>query len=197
MKHWLCITVMLLAFALVSCSSAGETAQQGDYRLTINPGEEWLHQYGTFIKNPPQYAIWMEDASGTYLGSLFVTRKIATEGWIFNGGNRRVEALPVWSHRRNITDGEGFLVPSKENPWRTESPGQHPKGNRSFCSGRLTRMEASGSTLRSTILRISMVPGPRTLRRKMRTGVAARGAAGSRRWYTGVSSTLPRPAAGP
>jgi len=127
MKYWFYITVTLLAFTLVSCSSAGETAQQGDYLLTVNPGEEWLHQYSTFIKNPPQYAIWMEDASGTYLGSLFVTRKIATEGWIFNGENRRVEALPVWSHRRNITDGAGFLVPSKEKPLADGITGATPK----------------------------------------------------------------------
>ena len=37
-------------------------------------------------KNPPQIAIWIEDADGQYLGPMYASKKIATQGWASAGG---------------------------------------------------------------------------------------------------------------
>lgn len=80
----------------------------------------------------PQIAIWIEDNNGNYIETLFVTK--ATAKGIFYGGRskdnfksfdsdqqattayRRVNALPVWSHKRGIRYADGLWVPSREMP---------------------------------------------------------------------------------
>ena len=61
-------------------------------------------------KNPPQIAIWIEDADGQYLGTLYASKKIATQSWASAGGNRRKETLPYWCYRQQ----PGRNLPS---PW--------------------------------------------------------------------------------
>ena len=117
----------LAALAATGCSGAWDAGDAGDLRVTVAPGDEWMHQFSTFVENPPQYALWIEDESGVYQGTLFVTRKIATEGWIFNDGERRAEALPVWVHRRNVRAGDGRLLPSEDDPVIDGIVGATPK----------------------------------------------------------------------
>lgn len=80
----------------------------------------------------PQIAIWVEDTKGNYVETLFVTQ--ATAKGIFFGGRskenfkqfdiekdgtgeyRRVDALPVWSHKRGIRYPDGMYVPTREDP---------------------------------------------------------------------------------
>jgi hypothetical protein len=85
---------------LASCEKDLVTYGQGDVKVTIESGDAWLHDFPMFLgikrKNPPQIAIWAEDASGNYLSTLYVTHRAATRSWI--GGVDRPEALPVWSH---------------------------------------------------------------------------------------------------
>jgi len=75
----------------------------------------------------PQIAIWTEDKNGDYLETLFVTK--ATAKGIFAGGRskenfktldaeqiekedsyRRVNALPVWSHKRAVRYEDGYRM---------------------------------------------------------------------------------------
>ena len=58
----------------------------------------------------------MEDTSGNYLSTIFVTYKIATEEWQSNKGNRRKESLPYWCHQRGVVYEDGLLLPTKERP---------------------------------------------------------------------------------
>ncbi len=95
--------------------------------LRITPGKEWIHSYSALVKVPPQYALWIEDADGNYLKTVYVTKKAATQGWSFSKGERREEALPLWSHRRDIRDAEGVLLPSKKEPLPDELTGATPK----------------------------------------------------------------------
>jgi len=96
-------TRIAVLLALFSClgACAGEPMQvkQGEIVVKVEGGEEWLHRYSALKLNPPQFAVWAEREDGTFAGTLFATRKVATGKWAFSGGNPRKEALPVWKHR--------------------------------------------------------------------------------------------------
>jgi hypothetical protein len=113
--------------AMAGCGGLGDPAAGGSLRITVTPGEEWIHPFSALVKNPPQYALWIEDEGGAYLGSVFVTRKAATEGWVLNKGNRRREALPVWSRRRGIAADDGIYLPTREEPLADGVTGATPK----------------------------------------------------------------------
>lgn len=80
----------------------------------------------------PQMAIWVEDSLGNYQETLFVTKATA-RGLFFGGrtknnfktfdedkkvvqGYRRVNALPVWSHKRGVKYDDEMYVPTRGNP---------------------------------------------------------------------------------
>ena len=103
-----------------SCQKEKLEYRTGDIRVKIVPGENWLHPYplvlGLSKKNPPQFAVWLEDTTGAYLSTVFCTYKIATESWINNKENRRKEALPYWCYRRGVVYDDGLLLPDKKDP---------------------------------------------------------------------------------
>ena len=68
----------------------------------------------------PLFAIWLEDSVGNYVETLYISRVIASgvfdygikeEGEWKPAVKRRPEALPYWSHKRNILAEDGFYVP--------------------------------------------------------------------------------------
>lgn len=80
----------------------------------------------------PQMAVWVEDTLGNYVETIFVSKATA-QGLFFGGRSknnfkefdgkkeavgdyRRVNALPVWSHKRGVTYPDGMYVPTKEDP---------------------------------------------------------------------------------
>ena len=96
-----------------------------DIELSIDllRGEHYWH---------PQMAVWVEDTLGNYLESLYVSKATA-QGLFFGGRNkenfkefdqsqqtntdyRRVNALPVWSHKRGRLYEDGWVVPTREEP---------------------------------------------------------------------------------
>ncbi|NAS12196.1 DUF4405 domain-containing protein [Poritiphilus flavus] len=98
-----------------------DSLQQLEIELVA--GEHYWH---------PQMAIWLETLDGEYLASLYVTYATA-KGTFFGGrtkenfksfdakpGNsqeyRRVDALPVWSHKRGVQQADGIYAPSPEDP---------------------------------------------------------------------------------
>jgi len=129
------IVLNILLFVCLSLMSSCEKEElvftSGDMVVEIETGESWLHDYPLFLglskKNPPQYAVWIEDTRGNYLSTVFVTYKIATEGWQANKGNRRIEALPHWCHKRGIVYDDGLMMPTKENPVTDAITGATPK----------------------------------------------------------------------
>ncbi len=90
--------------AFLSCATEEVRARRGEILVAVEGGEEWLHRYSAFQKNPPQFAIWAEREDGTFAGTIFATRKAATGSWAFSGGNPRKEALPVWKRRAASAD---------------------------------------------------------------------------------------------
>lgn len=94
----------------------------------------------------PQVAIWVETTDGEYLASLLVTK--STAQGIFYGGRtadnfkdfdknktnsssdiRRVNALPHWSHQRNVKAKDGLYVPHPDEPLIDGITSATPSGN--------------------------------------------------------------------
>ena len=123
------ITSMMMA----SCSKENLEYQAGDLSVCIEAGEGWLHDYPLFLgikkKNPPQIVVWLEDADGRYLGTLYASKKIATQGWVGADGNRRKEALPYWCHRRGVVYEDGLYLPTKSQPLVDGMTGATPRAD--------------------------------------------------------------------
>ena len=132
LNFWAFACVLLLS----SCQKEELSFTQGDVKIDIEAGDGWLHDFPLFLgltkKNPPQFAVWIEDTEGRYLSTVFVTYKIATEGWLSNNGNRRKEALPYWCYQRGCVYEDGLLLPTKENPLVDGITGATPKASKTI-----------------------------------------------------------------
>lgn len=110
--------------------------KQGSIHVEIETGEDWIHDFPLFLgiklKNPPQFAIWIEDTMGNYLTTIYVTEKIATQGWVANKGNRRMESLPHWCHKRNVEYNDELFLPTKTSQMPDVVTGPTPKGNQKY-----------------------------------------------------------------
>lgn len=124
---------LLLACSLSSCNQEEIAYKQGDIKISIERGEEWLHNFPLFLgihqKNPPQIAIWVEDAGGNYLATAYVTHKIATQSWMAAKGSRRKEALPHWCYSRGVSYPDGLYLPTKNEPFTDGLSGATPRSS--------------------------------------------------------------------
>ena len=129
----LLIPVITSMMMMASCSKEHLEYQAGDLCVNIEAGDGWLHDYPLFLvikkKNPPQIAVWLEDTEGRYLGTLYASKKIATQGWASAGGNRRMEALPYWCHRRGVVYEDGLYLPTKAQPLIDGMTGATPRAD--------------------------------------------------------------------
>lgn len=123
----------LLPFVLLgSCEKELVVYEQGDVKIGVEQGEAWLHDFPVFMgikkKNPPQLAIWIEDAGGNYISTVYATHKIATQSWQASGGNRRKEALPHWCYSRGVRYADGLYLPTRREPLTDGISGATPQG---------------------------------------------------------------------
>lgn len=131
-KPFLSIAIAaMLMLNVCSCEKEDLQFETDNISVKVIEGENWLHDFPLFlgmnIKNPPQFVIWLEDTEGNYISTLFVTKKIATEAWMSNDGNRRKEALPHWCYQRGIIYDDGLYLPTKEEPLIDGISGATPK----------------------------------------------------------------------
>jgi len=129
------LVIAMLLCITTSCEKEEElTFSKGDIRIEIETGENWIHKFPLFLgltkDNGPQFAIWIEDTTGKYLSTVFVTNKIATESWMSNKGNRRKEALPYWCYKRGVVYEDGLLLPTKEKPFTDGISGATPMADK-------------------------------------------------------------------
>lgn len=108
-----------------------------DIQFDLLHGEHFWH---------PQIAIWMEDSSGHFVQTLFVTK--ATAKGLFFGGRtkdnfksfdeekdwsggdyRRVDALPIWSHKKGPAYTDGYFAPPSNEPLPDAITGATQIGN--------------------------------------------------------------------
>ena len=145
MKKMVLVFLYLSLFSFSSCQQELIEYSQGDFKVCVVQGSEWLHDFPLFLgikkKNPPQIAIWLEDTQGNYLSTLYVTHKIATQTWQASGGNRRKEALPHWCYSRGVKYTDGLYLPTKNQPLVDGLSGATPQG--SLVVNRLSSMQPS------------------------------------------------------
>lgn len=76
-------------FASVLLSAAAAFIWAEKISVAVNPGE-------AYSKRAPQIAVWIEDSDGTYVDTLFVTKKASGNKWIGSPKDGRPESLPDW-----------------------------------------------------------------------------------------------------
>ena len=124
-------TWILPLLGLSSCRAELLDYGAGSVRVEIERGEAWLHDFPLFWgiekKNAPQIAVWIESPDGEYLGTVYVSHKIATESWQAARGARRPEALPHWCHSRGVRYEDGLYLPTKRHPLADGISGATPR----------------------------------------------------------------------
>ena len=58
--------------------------------VSVGAGQHWKQ------KSEPQFAVWLEDADGNYIKTIYVTGKASKKSWVFSPKEGRPESLPVW-----------------------------------------------------------------------------------------------------
>jgi hypothetical protein len=73
----------------------------------------------------PLMAIWLEDADGNYIQTLYVARSVATGVFMYGkqegnrwvpGPKRAPQTLPYWAHKRGVEASDGLYMPEPDNP---------------------------------------------------------------------------------
>jgi len=95
--------------ALVASAPAHDATPRpvGELVLTVYAGPGWLEPlaaaHSETLAVGPQMALWLENAEGGFIATIFITHASATEDWgerpPGETGIRRPEALPVWFHK--------------------------------------------------------------------------------------------------
>ena len=105
------VIVCVLAVLLITANTNQLFAQsnpRGKLILTVKEGAHWQHSFRIFgiikVTNSPQMAFWLEDSSGNYQTTIYVTHRTATQDWRSSPGEkkediRRPSALPIWLHQ--------------------------------------------------------------------------------------------------
>jgi hypothetical protein len=92
--------MLLAAAALILTGCAGQTAGKD----AVKPEHNLVEISLTFNRRSGiaanQFAVWIEDASGKYIKTLYVTKFVATGGW-----KSRPEAVPGWVAKSGIGAG--------------------------------------------------------------------------------------------
>lgn len=80
-------------------SSSVPTIKQGEDSIskTLEISFPYVKQKG-YATN--QFAVWIENESGEYIKTIFVTKFTATKGY-----EKRKDAIPTWVEKSNISDG--------------------------------------------------------------------------------------------
>jgi len=144
------LTLTVLTLIGISLLSAGCQVTQGiqgktTFTDTIRIGtmKDPLSVDISFVKGPthnhPTFAIWIEDLSGNYLQTLYVTRSLAT-GFYYRGSlgaemwdnqpgpQQRPATLPYWLHKRSESL-KVPLLPDSNNPLLDGYTGATPVGD--------------------------------------------------------------------
>jgi hypothetical protein len=124
-----------------SSSGKGNTEGQAE-EITINqnaPGPSFQVNFTRGKSfNHPTFVVWMEDTTGHFIQTLFVTRSFgsgtftygdATAGEWKPGQVKRPAALPFWSHKAGAMLGRTSYIPDAGRPMPDALTAATPKGN--------------------------------------------------------------------
>lgn len=93
------IVINIIFLACSNNSSSVPTIKQGEDSIskTLEISFPYVKQKG-YATN--QFAVWIENESGEYIKTIFVTKFTATKGY-----EKRKDAIPTWVEKSNISDG--------------------------------------------------------------------------------------------
>jgi hypothetical protein len=123
MKHF------FIATAILILSAAAALSAEPSIVVSFEPGASYTHKvkFGLLSMTlMPQMAVWIESSDGSFVDTLYVTGKAAAAKWSAAGGERRPEALPVWSHARGVAAPDGVFMPDKKHPLSDAVSGATP-----------------------------------------------------------------------
>jgi len=127
------ILIVVTAIALSACSTGSLKKQSGapeeNTTIVTNPKGKGPEIVVDLKKGEsfyyPLFAIWLEDADGKYIQTLYVAKAVGTglfkyarqEGnkWI-SEEKRAPQTLPYWAHKRGIKATDGLFVPDAKTP---------------------------------------------------------------------------------
>ncbi len=110
--------------------------------ISLNPNNyeyeiDFKFTKGKSFKHPI-FAAWLEDSVGNYIETLYISKSISgstfqhakynNNKWV-SGIIRRPEALPCWSHCRNIRAEDGLYIPLHSAPDLDAVTGATPQSN--------------------------------------------------------------------
>lgn len=95
-----CFFLILLAAFTLANAAAQQAAAEVSFSFTRQSG---------FASN--QYAIWIEDALGNYVRTLYATRWTANGGW-----RRRPTSIPVWVSRSALSEKTSAEIDAVSGP---------------------------------------------------------------------------------
>ena len=109
------VMAWILPFVLLgSCDKELVEYEKGSVEIVVERGDAWLHDFPLFLgikrKNPPQIAVWIEDAQGRYLSTVYASSKIATQSWL-------------------AQYADGLYLPTKSEPLADGISGATPRGS--------------------------------------------------------------------
>jgi hypothetical protein len=133
----------LLVIAGYRCSSTSNTTDSGQIEtIRTNIGGQGISIRIDFLKgeshNHPLMAIWLEDADGKYIETIYVAESIGkgifehgdlSDGKWHEGAVRRPAALPYWGYKRGVKAPDGYYLPTPEQPMPDAVTGPTPAGN--------------------------------------------------------------------
>ncbi len=122
---------LALAALVLSLAASGRSlAAEPRLKLSLVPGPAYAHKvrFGLVpVTLRPQIAMWIEDAEGRFVDTIYVTRRAAKADWKAAGGARRPEALPLWSHARGKAAPDGLYMPDAKHPLPDAVSGATPE----------------------------------------------------------------------
>ena len=114
-----------IIFMLVLIASIGSIYAK-EITVSVGAGQHWKQ------KSEPQFAVWLEDADGNYIKTIYVTGKASKKRWVFSPKEGRPESLPVWY---NACKQEGAAATSADDGQQLDAvTSATPKGGVIFST---------------------------------------------------------------
>ncbi len=137
----LCIIASVLLIFSYSCKTSEVKQDSPVVIVTNSNGNGFIFEL-SFEKGKkhhyPLMAVWIEDAEGNFIQTLFVAQSVAKgefqhatarQGQWVSGPLRRAATLPYWAHKQNRLTNNPDPFPSPENPVPDAYSGATPSGN--------------------------------------------------------------------
>ena len=132
--------IFILSLMFFGCTSTRDN-RQTMLSISLDASSDLPAMSIRFYKgkafNHPSFALWLEELSGEYIRTLYVTKSYASG--IFGhemindsvwkktpGPSYQPAALPYWTHKKGLIGGK-YLIPTPEHPFVDAYTGATPK----------------------------------------------------------------------